>query len=430
MDPIQILRQANYQAWKDLRDSTTAASIRLDGADLSWTRLSGFDLSDLDFSNTSFDFAKIDGCSFARCNLSRASLTEADASGATFSECNINGAVLSGCKLFGSDLSSVRGLTVAQLEAAQFDDTTDLPFEYDHYGYDEDDEDYEDQLDSHPVLPDSVPAPIQTTWSDQYLIAEDFHGNSDIFASTIPQLTRALKESIDRCAEELKGSNVDQRLTALVVELGELISSEGDMGDKLFRVAFLADTISEFFHRISDELSESAKSHLTSTGYNTRGLLIQFKEFRDYSQNVDLARMSTSLQNPDHYHKMIDQLRQFHVALDRRPDVFQKKIPDTIISDIESIIETENEYAILPKERIFGALSNAANVIWSLLKPFAANVGRTAADGARDGFQETTKEATKWVLRAAGGGLVWVILQISGSFEWLAKAWALVKAIL
>jgi uncharacterized protein YjbI with pentapeptide repeats len=71
--------------------------------------------------------AYLRGTNLSNANLESANLSGADFTNAIFRGANLRNAILKGTILRGADLTDVRNLTQAQLEAAIIDDRTRLP---------------------------------------------------------------------------------------------------------------------------------------------------------------------------------------------------------------------------------------------------------------------------------------------------------------
>jgi len=103
----------------------------LEGAQLSAylldTQLHSANLQDADMREAQLHRADLRETRLMRANLRGASLIDAQLQGANLSNANLQDALLDGAQLHGANLADVRGLTAAQLAAATFDHTTQLP---------------------------------------------------------------------------------------------------------------------------------------------------------------------------------------------------------------------------------------------------------------------------------------------------------------
>lgn len=103
----------------------------LEGAQLSAylldTQLHNANLQDADMRGAQLHRADLRETWLMRANLRGASLIDAQLQGANLSNANLQDALLDRAQLHGANLADVRGLTTAQLAAATFDDTTQLP---------------------------------------------------------------------------------------------------------------------------------------------------------------------------------------------------------------------------------------------------------------------------------------------------------------
>lgn len=117
-----------------MRANLTEASLyetNLTRANLRWAMLTGADLAKANLTEAQLVKANLTGADLEEANLTGADLYEADLTGANLHHANLTGANLDGTNLtralVGTDLTGVRGLSQAQLDAAFADEDTSLP---------------------------------------------------------------------------------------------------------------------------------------------------------------------------------------------------------------------------------------------------------------------------------------------------------------
>jgi uncharacterized protein YjbI with pentapeptide repeats len=106
---------------------TNLSEAKLGGADLHETNLRGANLPRADFGKANLRGADLRGANLPSANLGEADLSGANFRGANLSRADLRRANLSNVNLIAANLSDVIGLTCNQIQAAQTDETTNLP---------------------------------------------------------------------------------------------------------------------------------------------------------------------------------------------------------------------------------------------------------------------------------------------------------------
>ena len=106
---------------------TNLAEAKLGGADLHEANLRGANLPRADLGKANLRGADLRGANLPGANLSEADLSEANLRGANLSRADLRRTNLSNVNLIAANLSNAIGLTCDQIQAAQTDETTNLP---------------------------------------------------------------------------------------------------------------------------------------------------------------------------------------------------------------------------------------------------------------------------------------------------------------
>ncbi len=129
-----VLMRADLTGANLAKANLTEASLyetNLTRANLRWAMLTGADLAKANLTEAQLVKANLTGADLEEANLTGADLYEADLTGANLHHANLTGANLDGTNLtralVGTDLTGVRGLSQAQLDAAFADEDTSLP---------------------------------------------------------------------------------------------------------------------------------------------------------------------------------------------------------------------------------------------------------------------------------------------------------------
>jgi uncharacterized protein YjbI with pentapeptide repeats len=115
-----------------LLDSAVLRMASMAGANLSEANLLNADaggaiLPDADLRGANLTGANLSNATLFQANFGEALLLDADLTGALLSGADLSGANLTNALLIGAYLADARGLTTEQIDAAQVDDTTQLP---------------------------------------------------------------------------------------------------------------------------------------------------------------------------------------------------------------------------------------------------------------------------------------------------------------
>ena len=345
------------------------------------------------------------GCVFRSIDLQGASITGTDARYTSFDECSLEDAALDDSDLRYADLSSVIGLTEAQIGPARGNAATALPENVDYPAewLDEDEDEAENEEGSRgSTIPPQIPAPLRLLWRQNKLVPDPRQASEDRTRDpAVYEIYRLLRRDV----QDFQQASPTNHPISRHVEALQAVLEKGIVGLNAVSVGYHAEMIRVKLQDASEELGSITISQLRGLATGGAMLSSQFSSWRKIATSKEVA--DTKQSDLD---EVAAAMRSIAVSVRAASHLFDRRIADSLELQADDVRSAAGNPAI--QDSAARSNGNVASGLATQSRKIASHVsgkvGEEVLKREIDSFLEHNREHLGRLARWAPTVLGWL----------------------